>query len=256
MKSVLRNILLGVSIVASLAGSALAQEPLACSAAGPQAPRDITQKAGSNADAFALAPSSDRLNLCNMHFHTGAEHRGPGFLAPARTGPKGGWACNEAASLTPAELAPSTGHGCHGLQPGDTIEVHWVHSSCAVKPGRGLSSCLAAGCDAPQLRVEAQVFLVVNSRAALDFATCLHQTKALPAGTGAPVVFRGSTTGPSYDADDKCSPLKATWSVRPACAKVDIETVHAWCEKNAFGENHAHGVRPIVTRTGLLDRIE
>lgn len=265
MIQAVRVALLSLPIITGLAGAAFAQEPLACTAAGPQTPRDITEKAGSNPDTFALAPASSRLNLCNIHFHTSAEHRGPGFLTPARGGAKDGWTCNEAAALTPAELAPSHGHGCHGLKAGDTIEVHWVHSSCPVKPGKGLGSCLAGGCEKPVLRVEAQVFLVVNSRAALDFAAFdysgaakegLHQAKALPSDTGTPVVFRGSTTGPSYDADAKCSPLKATWSVRPACAKVDIETVHAWCEKNAFEENHAHGVRPIVTRAGLLDRIE
>ena len=53
---------------------------------------------------------------------------------------------------------------------GDTIEVHWVHTSCDVTPGEGLGSCLSDKCANPELRVEAQVFLVVNDSNALDFA--------------------------------------------------------------------------------------
>ena len=52
---------------------------------------------------------------------------------------------------------------------GDTIEVHWVHSSCDVAPGSGLGSCMNDSCKNPQLRVESQVFLVVNDPEALDF---------------------------------------------------------------------------------------
>jgi hypothetical protein len=35
----------------------------------------------------------------------------------------------------------------------------------------------------------------------------LHQAKALPGGTGAPVVFAGSTTGPKFT-QSVCSPLQ------------------------------------------------
>ena len=82
----------------------------------------------------------------------------------------------------------------------------------------------------------------------------LHQPKALPATTGKPVVFRGSTTGPSYS-QEKCSPLQVTWSVRPACAKVDINSLNKWCESNVFKEDHAHGVRELVTSPELLAKI-
>ncbi len=150
--------------------------------------------------------------------------------------------------------------GATTAQPGDTVEVHWVHSSCDVAPGEGLGSCLNDSCKNPQLRVETQVFLVVNDPKALDFMAFdhngamirgVHQAKALPTGTGDPATYLGSTTGPSYS-QEICSPFQVTWSVRPECAKVNIATLHKWCEGNTSRENHAHGVRHLVTAPALL----
>ena len=242
------------------AGSAGAAD--LCAGYGPQAPRDITSPAGSNARVFAIAPAPGEMNLCNIHFHTNAEHKGPGFSVSAGSGEHGGFRCNETAGLTKAELEVSAGGhgGCHDLKPGDTVEVHWVYSSCDVKPGKGLGSCLSEQCANPQLRVESQVFLVVNDAGAADFAAYAyggnkvggwHQPKALPTGTGDPASFPGSTTGPSYT-EQKCSPMQVSWSVRPACAKLNIATINAWCESNVFEENHPHGVRQLVTASELL----
>ena len=50
-----------------------------CKGYGPQTPRDISSKAGSNPRTFTMAPSSENMNLCNLHIHTNAEHKGPGF---------------------------------------------------------------------------------------------------------------------------------------------------------------------------------
>ncbi|MBI3435644.1 MAG: cadmium carbonic anhydrase [Proteobacteria bacterium] len=244
-----------------LGGLAQAQEY--CQKFGPQTPRDISSKAGTNARAFPFAAAPKTMNLCNIHYHVNAEHKGPGFAVFAGKGEHGGWKCNQTPKLTQAELKAPDGGACKGLKPGDTIEVHWVYSSCDVAPGSGLGACLSPQCGNPTLRVETQVFLVVNSKAARNFADFdytgapirgLHQPKSLPARTGTPVVFRGSTTGPSYT-EQKCSPLQVTWSVRPACAKIDINSVHKWCEKNAFQEDHGHGVRDLVTAPALLDKI-
>jgi hypothetical protein len=244
-----------------LGGSAQSQEY--CQRFGPQTPRDISSKAGANPRAFPLAAASTTMNLCNIHYHVNAEHKGPGFSVFAGKGEHGGYKCNETSKLTAAELQAPAGGACKGLKPGDTIEVHWVYSSCDVAPGKGLGACLSAQCGNPTLRVETQVFLVANSKSALNFADFdysgapaggLHQPKSLPAKTGTAVVFRGSTTGPSYT-EQKCSPLQVTWSVRPVCAKVDISSVHKWCEKNAFQEDHGHGVRELVTVPALLDKI-
>lgn len=239
-----------------------------CTDMGPQTPRDISASFGTNPVAFTLAPAASELNLCNIHTHTNAEHKGPGFSVFVNNTDNGGYACNDAENLTQEELLdPLNGKGAYkGVKPGDTIEVHWVHTSCDIKPGEGLGSCLSDSCDNPLLRVEAQVFLVVNDpEKALDFTKMAysgkqvngkHQADMIPSDTGTPVVFRGSTTGPSYD-QSTCSPLNVTWSVRPECARVDIGSLHRWAEQgNVFKETQSHGVRQLVTSPELLSPIE
>ena len=235
-----------------------------CVHMGPQTPRDIASTSGLNRDAFPLAPEVSEMNLCNIHTHTNAEHKGPGFSVFVSDADDGGFACNETPDLSDAELAPAPG-AYHGVQPGDTIEVHWVHTSCDATPGEGLGACVPEGCTDPLLRVEAQVFLVVNDPDALDFTTMAyggnvvegrHQAKSIPSNTGVPVLFRGSTTGPSYD-QSKCSPARVTWNVRPACARLDINSLHRWAEEgNVFNETKSHGVRQLVTAPELLAPID
>ncbi len=240
-----------------------ADESELCVEMGPQTPRDISSREGSNATTFALAPAATEMNLCNIHTHTNAEHKGPGFNVFVDATDHGGYACNETADLTPAELAPALG-AYAGVKPGETIEVHWVHTTCAATPGEGLGACVPEGCKDPLLRVETQVFLVVNDPQALDFTALAydgntvdgrHQAKKLPTDTGTPVVFRGSTTGPSYT-QEVCSPAQVTWSVRPRCAKLDINSLHRWAESgNVFNETKSHGVRQLVTAPELLSPI-
>jgi cadmium carbonic anhydrase-like repeat protein len=238
-----------------------------CEGYGPQTPRDISSVHGLNERFFSHSPPAEKMNLCNIHTHTNAEHKGPDFSVYAGDGEHGGYQCNATDTLTEAELTdPTDGHGAfHGVKPGDTIEVHWVHTSCDVAPGEGLGSCLSEKCANPNLRVEAQTFLVVNDPQALDFAQFtyegnvvngLHQSRSLLNETGTPIVFGGSTTGPSYN-HQQCSPLKVTWSVRPQCAKLDISSLHKWAEDgNVFNETHSHGVRQLVTAPELLAPIE
>lgn len=240
-----------------------------CTDMGPQTPRDITSTMGLNMTMFEMAPPASELNLCNIHTHTNAEHKGPGFSVFVNDSDSGGYACNDAAGLSETELFdPYMGKGAYkGVKPGDTIEVHWVHTSCDITPGAGLGSCLSDTCTDPLLRVEAQVFLVVNDpENALDFTTMdynasnlvngKHQASMIPSDTGTPVVFRGSTTGPSYD-QSTCSPLSVTWSVRPECARVDIGSLHRWAESgNVFEETESHGVRQLVTAPELLSPIK
>lgn len=250
------------SVACLLAFGVQASAAELCRGYGPQTPRDISNPDGTNGVLFSAAPPADKLNLCNIHLHRNAEHKGPGFSVSAGDGEFGGYKCVESASLTATELEdPTGGQGaCKGIKPGDTIEVHWVYSSCEVAPGKGLGSCLSDQCANPQLRVETQVFLLVNDSNALDFKSFdyhgspvggLNQARALPTGTGTAVVFAGSTTGPKYT-EAKCSPLQVTWSVRPQCARVNIATVHDWCKGNAFQEDYAHGVRQLVTAKELL----
>ena len=245
----------------------VASEPASealCVDMGPQTPRDIGSRVGLNTVAFPLAPPAGEMNLCNIHTHTNAEHKGPGFGIFVSDADDGGYACNATPDLSAAELAPADG-AYQGVAPGDTIEVHWVHTTCAAAPGEGLGACVPETCDDPLLRVEAQVFLVVNDPDALDFTAMaygenivdgLHQARMIPTSTGEPVLFRGSTTGPSYD-QSTCSAAQVTWSVRPQCARLDINSLHRWAEQgNVFNETHSHGVRQLVTAPELLSPIE
>lgn len=240
-----------------------------CEGFGPQTPRDIDKLGGQNKRIFSLAPSHKQMNLCNIHFHNNAEHKAKDFSIYAGAGNSkgvgGGYQCNISQDLTPAELKPVKGDVCKGLKPGDTIEVHWVHSSCDIKPGPTLGACLSPdNCANPQLRVETQVFTLVNDTNAMNFNDFdyqgqankrgYHQAKALPHGTGKPVEFTGSTTGPSYN--NQCSPIQASWSVRPHCAKLDINSLAKWCKSNVFNEDHAHGVRILVKNKKLLSKIK
>jgi len=235
---------------------------------GPQAPRDIESVAGTNTRAFNPAPAYTEMNLCNIHFHKNAEHKGPSFSKYAGNGDGKGFKTGFVYSgqLSDAELAPTDAQICpsdHGaLASGDTIELHYVHSTAQIEPGPTLGACLSEAIINPQLRVETQVYVLVNDGNGEDFMSLTehgvkngyHQALNIPTTTGEPVQYDGSTTGPSYN--EAGSPLQVSWSVRPEVMKVNIDTVGAWCEDNTFDETYAHGVRNLVTNPALLSAIE
>ncbi|WP_427979934.1 delta-class carbonic anhydrase [Agarivorans sp.] len=235
---------------------------------GPQSPRDIDSVLGNNDIVFSQAPAYSQMNLCNIHFHKNAEHKGGEFTQYAGNGDGHGYQSGYQYSghLSEAELAPVAHEICpsaHGsLYPGDTIELHYVHSSAQVSPGPTLGSCLSEAINNPQLRVETQVFVLVNDEQAEDFIRLtehgtvngFQQALNIPTNTGKAVQYAGSTTGPSYN--EKASPFQVSWSVRPQVAKVNINTVGKWCEGNVFEEDHAHGVRNLVVNPALLSPIK
>jgi len=51
-------------------------------------------------------------------------------------------------------------------------------------------------------------------------------------------------------------PLEVSWSVRPQCTKVDINSLSNWCKSNVFKEDHAHGVRKLVANPALLSTVK
>ncbi|WP_461535302.1 delta-class carbonic anhydrase [Spongorhabdus nitratireducens] len=234
---------------------------------GPQAPRDIDSLNGSNAVSFNMAPPASEMNLCNIHFHKNAEHKGGEFTRFAGNGDGQGFSTGYQynGQLTKAELAPVANEICPskhgGLSSGDTIEVHYVHSTAQVGPGATLGACLNEAIKNPQLRVETQVYVLVNDDKAADFMKLtlhqkrngVHQALNIPGNTGTPVQYTGSTTGPGYN--EKGSPFQVSWSVRPQVTKVNIESVGQWCKGNAFKEDHAHGVRNLVVNPDLLSNI-
>lgn len=231
---------------------------------GPQAPRDLASKKGANKRTFATAPAYQQMNLCNVHFHKNAEHKGGEFTTYAGHGDGHGFESGYKYSgkLSAAESKPLSEEVCNsehgGLQAGDTIELHYVHSTAQVVPGPTLNSCLSESDSNPQLRVEAQVFVLVNDPKAADFNALTQvgqvngyqQALNVPKNTGNPIHYAGSTTGPAYN--EKGSPLQVSWSVRPKVVKVSAETVGQWCKSNIFKEDHAHGVRNLVTNVNLL----
>ena len=231
---------------------------------GPQAPRDIDSIEGTNKRLFGFAPAYTSMNLCNIHFHKNAEHKGGEFAKYAGNGDGHGYNSGYVytGTLTEAELTPlkhAVGESEHSsLYPGDTIEVHYVHSTAQVKPGHSLAACLDDETGNPQLRVETQVYVLVNDSNALDFVSLTehgmkagyHQALNIPNNTGDAIQYAGSTTGPGYN--EEASPYQVTWSVRPKVAKVNIKTVGKWLESNDFEEDHAHGVRNLVINPELL----
>lgn len=235
---------------------------------GPQSPRDIDTVAGTNDRDFETAPDFDEMNLCNIHMHEGAEHKGGEFTTYAGNGNGKGYGTGflYSGTLTESELEDSgmsVGESEHSsLTPGDTIEVHYVYSTAQVVPGPTLGACLSESIMNPQLRVETQVYVVVNDDSALDFMELTtfeqvdgkYQAINIPTDTGDAVQYAGSTTGPGYN--ESGSPLQVSWSVRPQVAKVNIATVGQWFEGNAFDENHAHGVRNLVMNPDLLSEID
>jgi len=231
---------------------------------GPQAPRDIDNIQGNNSIVFGKAPARTSMNLCNIHLHKNAEHKGGEFSKYAGNGDGHGYLSGYVytGTLSDAELKPiyeEIGASKHGsLYPGDTIELHYVYSTAQVKPGHTLGACLDDATKNPQLRVEAQVYVLVNDDSALDFVeqtayglkNGYQQALNIPADTGTAIQYIGSTTGPGYN--EKASPFQVTWSVRPQVAKVNIKTVGKWLEGNVFKEDHAHGVRNLVINPDLL----
>ena len=245
---------------------------LASSAAGkgfgPQSPRDLGMVEGKNALFFNDAPPYQQMNLCNIHFHENAEHRGGDFTTYAGNGDGKGAGTGFVydGDLTEAELAPfdrTIGAGKYGdLEPGDTIELHYVHSTARITPGPTLGACLSDSIMNPQLRVETQVYVLVNDENAADFMELtaveqvngLYQAVNIPDDTGTPIRYDGSTTGPSYN--EVGSPLQVSWSVRPQVMKISISTVESWLADNVFDEDHAHGVRNLVTNPDLISTLE
>jgi hypothetical protein len=232
---------------------------------GPQSPRDIDDLSGKNQQSFTIAPDYTQMNLCNIHLHKNAEHKGGEFTQYAGNGDglgnnsgykySGKLTTNE---LTPLSKEQKALNGDHHLLPGDTIELHYVYSTAKVMPGPTLNACLSEFITNPQLRVEAQVFVLVNDSQALDLVKLTEnaqvngyqQATQIPVKANNPIQYNGSTTGPSYN--NVASPYQVTWQVAKKVEKVNINSVNKWLGNNIYQESHAHGVRNLVENPLLL----
>ena len=231
---------------------------------GPQSPRDLDSSKGTNSIVFGSAPNRETMNLCNIHLHEAAEHRGGEFTTYAGNGDGRGYGTGYLYNgfLSASELKPLSGQLGHAvLQPGSTIEVHFVYSTAHVGPGPTLASCLSKENGNPQLRVESIIAVLVNDSGAADFLrmTDLESVNGysaapnIPDNLGQPVSYSGSTTGPDFNTLP--SPLQVTWNVRPKVTKVSAVSVNKWLKSNPFKEDHAHGVRNLVINPALLSPI-
>src|SRR5690606_28522902 len=145
------------------------------------------------------------MNLCNIHIHKNTEHKGGEFTKYAGNGDGQGYNSGFKYSGTLSkeemvhldrEVCPSA-HG--GLQSGDTIEVHYDHSTAQVKHGPTLGACLNDAIKNPQLRVETQIYVLVNDSSALDFNKLtthverngFQQALEIPSNTGKPIQYSG-----------------------------------------------------------------
>lgn len=205
-----------------------------CSAAcGPQSPRDISIAGGTNRLPVP-GDGSRPPRLCNLHFHRPAEHAGIGACP----------AVEEAAAV-----GVCAGGGTAPVRPGETIEFHWVYTSCPppAEPQPGLDNCV---CDEPVLMVLGQKY-VVSGEAGAGVETAVREPEADLARYG------GSTTGPEYSSgapgDPKeCSPARVQWQVARQCRALALSALGAWCAANPWGEDRAHGARPLIAREDWL----
>jgi hypothetical protein len=257
--------LLGVLAAAAPAGASEPVAALQCSRdIGPQAPRDLAVIAtGANTTKTTKAPPAGEMSLCNIHFHKYAEHKASGYQTAFGAGPNAGFVCErrtapKLAAITEGK-AEAAEAACDTVAENDTIEVHWVFTSCpapATPYLAGLANCTR--CPSPSLRVEAKVFHVENDGddfAKFDLAAGKAQPNALPDASGA-VEYQGSTTGNSFNNDTNCSPASVTWNVRPECSPLKVSSLKRWCANNAYNEHEVHGVRPLVTKPELLAVIQ
>lgn len=113
---------LSSSALAQVADSVIAEQraQLAANTAGkgfgPQSPRDLDQEDGNNLRLFSEAPSHTQMNLCNIHFHAAAEHKGGEFTTYAGNGDGEGYDTGYVYNGTLAQelLAPPSRAICPG----------------------------------------------------------------------------------------------------------------------------------------------
>ena len=220
--------------------------PLACSAAQPQSPRDVSNGApGSLTPRVAVhdeAPTN--YKHVNTHYHLGAEHKSDEYNTQHDTSGAGttllptqveyGFYCDNVPLVTGLSTAQKTDYDwlyCRNTRVDRTYEMHWVYSS----GGEGvLSAGLGGAFDTqnnPSVTVRAQVYHIVNDNSGVyDRDDHLEGWNATAAAADS-VTYSGSTTGRLFNNDDSCSPFQVTWQVDRKCHLISAKSFDAMCEK-------------------------
>lgn len=159
---------------------------------------------------------------------------------------------------------------CQNVSVGSTYEIHWVHSSANVHAEVDvdddeamLSSGLGAAANGggalnPFLAVKAQVVFIVNggmadgsgdgtSKDPTDYHLDWHSAWATDVKR-----YAGSTTGPSHNNDDVCSPYAVSWFVDRECHAMDAgifdtEFCGKMIEEGLHVDLWPHGSRTLVS---------
>lgn len=225
-----------------------------CLNAGPQAPRDVT--VGSTgamvADSTPLDSTVGMVQV-NTHFHLGAEHKSAGEYDE----PMGfGFGCKGTTSgLATSHLAAYDFQYCKETEVGETYEFHFVYSTGGEKLGAGLGGAFATTSE-PTIIVQGQVFVVVNDDTGAYDHDMLSGSTFDKLGEDI-ALYMGSTTGTSYNNNDKCSPYSINWNVDRKCQLLSAKSLDEVCrqmiELNMEADIHPHGSRELVSEALSVD---
>lgn len=256
-----------------------------CKDAEPQSPRDLTMSGG-NYPAGMMDPKAATLTAAqaamlrqaNVHYHLGAEHKSTAYsdgtdsaaYDAAHGGrrlasqPRPGFMCSQS-GLSANQLVPHQFLYCKGdVAVGKTYEFHYVRSSSGYDPedlGGDLDAQINDGLGGaangrallnPMVAVQAMVVQIVKTGGMSGLnVTDLIMQWAEPDSMTEKVMYAGSTTGPSHNNDDVCSPYAVSWHVDKRCHKMNADDFDMMCKKmkDIFGlENdlYPHGSRTIL----------
>lgn len=251
-------------------------DPVKCTDAEPQAPRDLSSSAPAGKripKAIVLTEAqAEYLPLTNVHFHKGAEHKadgykdGSGMARRLAEGPvAAGWRCGDPAALSADEKKPYSFSHCKNVEVGETYEIHYVHSSAGwsdediAQSSKGTDEKMQDGLGGaangrgmlnPMVVVQAQVYQIVQGAQVIDdmLHGWLNETIRKKSSC---VMYAGSTTGPS-NTNEFCSPFTVTWHVDKDCHQVSPESFdnlckQMWDDYKLDLDRAPHGSREIVS---------
>jgi len=277
----------------------------------PQAGMDVTAGGGGELEfmdggVVPILEDYSNTDLCpvNVHWHLGAEHKSAGQYDETGSGPGGhttgdmarrklaqsydetaedgvrlGLQCHHYDETDSMYTTPYDFKYCHGMEVGQTYEVHWPHSAagmCGTKwqyqyPFYDGVFCtpgvISLGDEPPfnvpaTIGVQGQVFVIVNSDDA-EYANddLFHGAWQDESHWVDVAKYIGSTTGTTRD-NEVCSMYSPiTWQVDRTCHKVSASSFDMMCKMmmeqadDMYEDTHPHGARELVAPEWAIDTI-